>query len=195
MLPLRLSFLFLVSSGLLPAPINKCLETKDLNQEASNQLQGTSIQQPVKMKIKSYKDLEIYQLSFQLATEIHDLSLKFPKFEIFEEGNQIRKSSKSIPATIAEGWGRRFYKNEFIKFLIYALASCDETLVHLDFVYNSQYISSDQYKEYAERYNVLGKKINRYLQMVMRDHLKPQDKNKKESAVENYSQQGTPDDE
>ena len=147
------------------------------------------------MKIKSYKDLEIYQLSFQLATELHDLSLKFPKFEIFEEGNQLRKSSKSIPATIAEGWGRRFYKNEFIKFLIYALASCDETLVHLDFVYHSQYISGDQYKGFAERYNVVGKKINRYLQMVMRDHLKPQDKNKKESAIENYSQQGNVDDE
>jgi four helix bundle protein len=147
------------------------------------------------MKIKSYKDLEIYQLSFQLATELHHLSLKFPKFEIFEEGNQIRKSSKSIPATIAEGWGRRFYKNEFIKFLIYALASCDETVVHLDFVFGSRYISKDQHNEYTERYNVLVKRINRYLQMVMRDHLKPQDKNKRESAVENYSQQGILDDE
>jgi hypothetical protein len=67
--------------------------------------------------------------------------------------------------------------------------------VHLDFVYNSQYISSDQYKGYAERYSVLGKKINRYLQNVMRDHLKPQGKNKRESAVENYSQQGIVDDE
>ena len=145
------------------------------------------------MKIKSYKDLEIYQLSFQLATELHALSLGFPKFEIFEEGSQLRKSSKSIPATIAEGWGRRYYKNEFIRFLIYALGSCDETVVHLDFVYNSQYISSDQYKEYAERYNVLGKKINRYSQMVMSDHLKPQDKGKKGSGIQNYSHQGTPD--
>jgi len=147
------------------------------------------------MKIKSYRDLEIYQSSFQLALELHDLSLKFQKFEIFEEGTQLRKSSKSIPATIAEGWGRRFYKNEFIKFLIYALASCDETLVHVDFVYHSKYISGDQYKGYADRYNVLGKKINRYLQMVMKDHLKPQDKNKKESAIENYSHQGIVDDE
>jgi len=147
------------------------------------------------MKIKSYKDLEIYQLSFQLATELHDLSLKFPKFEIFEEGSQLRRSSKSIPATIAEGWGRRYYKNEFIRFLIYALASCDETVVHLDFVFDSRYISKDQHSEYTERYNVLGKKINRYLQMVMSDHLKPQDKNKRKSTIENYSQQGIVDDE
>jgi four helix bundle protein len=114
---------------------------------------------------------------------------------MFEEGNQLRKSSKSIPATIAEGWGRRFYKNEFVKFLIYALASCDETLVHLDFVYHSQYIGADQYKGYAERYNVLGKKINKYLQMVMKDHLKPQDKSRGKSAIENYSQQGIVDEE
>ena len=50
--------------------------------------------------------------------------------------------------------------------------------MHLGFVFNSQYISKDQHSEYTERYNVLGKKINKYLQMVMRDHLKPQDKNK-----------------
>lgn len=107
-------------------------------------------------------------------------------------GKRIRWiEEKSLQATPRrEGWGRRFYKNEFIKFLIYALASCDETLVHLDFVYKSQYLSDDQYKGYAERYNVLGKKINRYLQMVMRDHLKPQDKNKTESGIENYSEQG-----
>ena len=114
---------------------------------------------------------------------------------MFEEGKQIRKSSKSIPATIAEGWGRRYYKNEFIRFLIYALGSCDETVVHLDFVFGSRYISKDQHNECTERYNVLGKKINRYLQMVMRNHLKSQDKNKRESAVENYSQQGIVDDE
>ena len=67
--------------------------------------------------------------------------------------------------------------------------------MHLDFVFDSRYISKDQHSEYSERYNVLGKKINRYLQMVMRDHLKPQDKNKKESPSENYFQQGIVDDE
>jgi len=77
---------------------------------ASTQHPETGIQNPAtrnqhpdtsKMKIKSYRDLEIYQLSFQLATELHELSIKFPNFEIFEEGSQLRKSSKSIPATIA----------------------------------------------------------------------------------------------
>ncbi len=89
----------------------------------------------------------------------------------------MRKSSKSIPATIGEGWGRRYYKNEFIKFLIYALASCDETNVHLDFVHKSGYIDASEHKGFVEKYDDLGKKINRFLEKVMQDHLKPQDKN------------------
>lgn len=69
------------------------------------------------MNAKSYKDLEIYRLSFELALELHELSLTFPKFETYEEGSQLRKSSKGIPACIAEGWGRRYYKNEYIKWV------------------------------------------------------------------------------
>jgi four helix bundle protein len=128
------------------------------------------------MKIGSYKDLEIYKLSFELAMEMHEISLRFPKFETYEEGSQLRRSAKSIPATIAEGWGRRYYKNEFIKFLIYALASCDETIVHLDFVAKCQYITSAKYGKYTEQYDILGKKINKYLQNVMKSHLVPQNK-------------------
>ncbi len=143
------------------------------------------------MKTKSYKDLEIYNLSFKLAQEIHELSLKFPKFEMYEEGSQIRRSSKSIPSCIAEGWGRRYYKNDFIKFLIYALASCDETKVHLDFVAGCHYITEDQHKYYNERYNVLGKKINKYMQYVMKSYLSPKDKQETDPGIaenpEHYS--------
>jgi four helix bundle protein len=128
------------------------------------------------MEIRSYRDLEIYRLSFQYATELHDLSMKFPKFETFEEGSQLRKSSKSIAATITEGWGRRYYKSEFVKFLIYALASCDETSVHLDFVHKSGYMDVVAHREFIKKYEDLGKKINRFLQKVRQDHLRPQEK-------------------
>jgi len=79
------------------------------------------------MAYKSYRDLDIYKNAHKLAIEIHEMSLKLPKFELYEEGSQIRKSSKSIKSTIVEGFGRRRYKQEFIKFLTYSLASCDET--------------------------------------------------------------------
>ena len=128
------------------------------------------------MRLKSYKDLEIYRESFELAIEMHELSLTFPRFETFEEGSQVRKSSKGIPSCIAEGWGRRYYKNELVKFLIYALASCDETKVHLDFAARCKYITEGQYEGYTKRYDILGKKINRYMQYVERSYLSPREK-------------------
>ena len=82
----------------------------------------------------SYRDLEIYTLSYDLAIKIHKMSLKLPKYEMFEEGSQIRKSSKGISSCIVEGYGRKKYKADFIKFLVYAHASCDETILHLNFI-------------------------------------------------------------
>ena len=75
----------------------------------------------------NYKDLEVWQIARELSIDIHKMTLTLPKFEMYEEGSQIRRSSKSIRSTIVEGYGRRRYKNEFIKFLTYAIASTDET--------------------------------------------------------------------
>lgn len=81
----------------------------------------------------SYKNLEIWKLADELVVAIHEMTLtKLPKFEMFEEGAQIRKSSKSTKAIIVEGYGRKRYKAEFIKFLVYALGSNDETIDHLE---------------------------------------------------------------
>jgi len=74
---------------------------------------------------QSYRDLEIFKKAHKLAIEIHVMSQKLPKFEMYEEGSQIRKSCKSVKNNIVEGFGRRRYKQEFVKFLTYSLASCD----------------------------------------------------------------------
>jgi len=72
----------------------------------------------------SYKNLEIWQLARELVIDIHEMTLnKLPKFEMFEEGSQIRRSIKSVRSTIVEGYGRRRYKQEFLRFLCYAIAS------------------------------------------------------------------------
>ena len=76
--------------------------------------------------MSSYRDLDIYKLAFQLSLEVHRLSLKLPKFELYEQGSQVRRSSKSVKDQIVEGYGRRRYKADFIKFLVYAQASNDE---------------------------------------------------------------------
>ena len=118
-----------------------------------------------------YKDLEIYQLSHKLAVEIHKMTMKLPKFELFEEGSQIRRASKSIVANIVEGFGRRRYKNEFIQFLTYAFASCDETQEHLDILYETKSIkNTERYQYFKNSYDELGRKIYNFIRSVESGH-------------------------
>jgi len=58
----------------------------------------------IKITMKNYRDLEIYKLAKKLAVEIHKMTLTLPKFELYEEGSQIRRSSKAIGANIVEGY-------------------------------------------------------------------------------------------
>ena len=116
--------------------------------------------------MKSYKDLEIYSLSYDLAVKVHNMSLKLPQYEIYEEGGQARKSSKSITSCIAEGYGRRKYKAEFVKFLIYAHASCDETILHLNFIRDTHHLDQQEIELFIDSYEELGRKINRFIQYV-----------------------------
>jgi four helix bundle protein len=87
----------------------------------------------------SYKKLEIWKLADEVVKLIHEMTLtKLPKFEMYEEGSQIRRASKSTKATIVEGYGRKRYKAEFIKFLVYSLGSNDESTDHLENLYNTK---------------------------------------------------------
>lgn len=119
------------------------------------------------MAYQSYRDLEIYKKAHKLAIEIHEMSLKLPKFELYEEGSQIRKSSKSVKNNIVEGFGRRRYKQEFIKFLTYSLASCDETRDHLNTLYDTKSPKdSKEYEYFCEEYDHLGKMISNFIKSV-----------------------------
>jgi len=86
----------------------------------------------------SYRNLEIWQMARELSIEIHAMSLELPKFEQYETGSQIRRSSKSVRSNIVEGYGRRMYKADYIRFLICALASNDETMDHLETLWETQ---------------------------------------------------------
>lgn len=123
------------------------------------------------MAFKSYKDLDIYKKAHKLAVEIHHMSLKLPKFEMYEEGSQIRRSSKSVKSNIVEGFGRRKYKQEFIKFLIYSLSSCDETADHLVTLYDTKSLNDEKvYKYFCEEYDHLGRMINNFIKSVEDNH-------------------------
>ncbi len=123
------------------------------------------------MAFQTYEDLEIYRLSHDLAIEIHKVSLGLPKFELYEEGSQLRRSAKAIPVNIVEGFGRRRYKNEFIRFLTYALASCDETKEHLKILYETAaFNDNDIFDSFILRYEELGRKIQNFIKAVESGH-------------------------
>jgi len=119
--------------------------------------------------MKNYKDLEIYSLSYKLALKVHKLTMAIPKFEMYEEGSQMRRSSKSITSNIVEGYGRRRYKAVFIKFLIYSHSSCDETILHLNFIKDTHNNFTLNIDDLINEYNLLGSKINAFIQYVERD--------------------------
>lgn len=111
--------------------------------------------------MKSYKDLEIYQMVFQLSVDIYKLTMKLPSHDKYEAGGQIRRSSQSIKDTLVEGYGRRIYKADFIKFLYYSHASLLESTSQAEFLDtihpNSGWI------EITERLNILGIKISNFI--------------------------------
>jgi len=123
------------------------------------------------MKIQSYNDLEIYQMAHSLAIEIHEMSLNLPKFELYEEGQQIRRSSKSASACIVEGFGRRRYKNDFIRYLVYAVSETDETKEHLEFLFKTGSLTDKKlFGYFFAKYTELGKKIINFIKSVESHH-------------------------
>lgn len=119
----------------------------------------------------SYKKLDIWKLASELSIEIHRMSLELPKFELFETGSQIRRSSKSVRSNIVEGYGRRRYKQDYIRFITYALASNDETIDHLETLYATRSLKDDiLFKSLLDQLIILGKMINNFLLAVQSGH-------------------------
>jgi len=120
----------------------------------------------------SYRDLEIWKLARQVAIVVHRMTLQdLPKFEMFEEGSQIRRSAKSISANIVEGFGRRRYKQEFIRFLVFAHASCDETIEHLETLFETGSLTNEIVcRDLSAQLDLLGRKLNIFIESVECSH-------------------------
>lgn len=123
----------------------------------------------------SYKKLQIWQLADEVVVKVHKMSLQeLPKFEMYEIGSQIRRSMKSVKSNIVEGYGRRRYKNDFIKFLVYAQASLDETVDHLETLFKTESLKNKiLFEELAAQLDILGRKLNKFLQAVEKGHQSP----------------------
>ena len=120
----------------------------------------------------SYRTLEIWKLARKATIDIHQMTLtKLPKFEMFEEGAQIRRSVKSIRSNIVEGYGRRRYKQEFIKHLVYAQGSCDETMDHLETLFETGSLTDEKlFGDIRVLMDELGRKLNLFIRSVEAGH-------------------------
>jgi four helix bundle protein len=115
--------------------------------------------------MSSYLDLNIYKMAYDLSIKIHKCSLQLPKFELYEQGSQVCRSSKSVKDQISEGYGRRRYKADFIKFLVYAQASNDECQNQINTIIEL-YPEKTEWDELGQECNILGMKINKFIQYV-----------------------------
>ena len=120
----------------------------------------------------SYKNLEIWKIANELVIKIHKMSLEeLPAFEMYEEGSQIRRSSKSSKSQIVEGYGRRKYKLDFLRFLSYSIASNDETIDHLENLFNTGSLENEErFNELMQLADLLGRKLNRFIASVEKQH-------------------------
>jgi four helix bundle protein len=120
--------------------------------------------------IKDITELDVYQLSMSLLPAIYEVC-KYAPYSEHDTVDQIKRSSKSIPANLAEGFAKRHSAKEFKRYLDIALGSSDETIVHLRILYIS--FPSQQVKivEIANQYKILSKRINKLKTTWLTDKL------------------------
>ena len=121
---------------------------------------------------RPHEDLEVYRLAHALALRVHALTLKMPKHETYEEGSQVRRSSKSVSALIVEGHALRRYKLEYVRYLARAYGSAEETVEHLRYLLetgSAARVSAECAALNAE-YLILCRKLFNYLRSVEKQH-------------------------
>ncbi len=117
-----------------------------------------------------YRELKVYHLAHELGVSAHHLSLRLPKYELYETGSQLRRAAKSVSANIVESYGRRHYKADYLRFLIYAKASLDETEEHLRYVKDC-HPGEEETDRLSQLAYSLGRKLSRFLDLVAANHL------------------------
>jgi four helix bundle protein len=114
--------------------------------------------------IKTHRDLDVYQMAFEAAMRIFELTTSFPKEETYSLTDQIRRASRSVCSNIAEGWRKRRYEAAFVSKLNDAEAEAAETQIWLEFSVRCNYLDAAVGRELYTTYdNILGKLVNMIL--------------------------------
>ena len=115
------------------------------------------------MSVQNAKELKAYQLSYQLAMDIFELSKAFPSEEKFALISQIRRSSRSVPMNLREAWAKRRYEAHFISKLTDCDGECNETETSLDFARDCGYITDAQHEALVATNQQVGRLLGAML--------------------------------
>lgn len=110
--------------------------------------------------VEYYRDLDVYQSAHYLAKVVFDLTLEFPREERYSLTDQIRRSSRSIGAQVAEAWGKRRYEKYFVSKLSDAVGELFETQHWIETSATCNYLSKETAVDLIEKYELLNKRIN-----------------------------------
>lgn len=109
---------------------------------------------------RSYRDLKVYQEAYALAMRIFEESKRFPKEETYSLTDQVRRSSRSVTANIAEAWAKRRYEASFILKLPNATGEAEETENWIGFAVDCGYLSAEIGSEIQQRYQAVVRTLN-----------------------------------
>jgi four helix bundle protein len=109
---------------------------------------------------RGFRDLIVYQKSYTLAMEIFEITKTFPKEEKYSLVDQVRRSSRSVPANISEAWVKRKYPKSFVSKLLDSLGEESETEVWIDMAKDCKYIDEQLHKSLFDRYSEVAKMLS-----------------------------------
>jgi four helix bundle protein len=130
------------------------------------------------MKIRSFRDLEVWRLSSELSKEIGKLVKTFPKSEEYKLTSDLHRAARSVPTNISEGFGR-FHFSEKLQFYNIARGSTTEVQNHIQEAFNSEYITDVKKEYFLKRYHVVEVKLNNLIQSTIQAR-KRSDKKRKQ---------------
>ena len=117
--------------------------------------------------IQSFRDLKVYERSYKAAISVYRMTRILPREELYGLTSQLKRAAASIPLNIAEGYGKRENVNEFKRFLLMAIGSCDEMKVLADMCKDLGFIDKRTHQRYEQEYDEIGKML-----MVLRERWK-----------------------
>jgi four helix bundle protein len=127
--------------------------------ETAKRRNGETARKP----IRHFRDLEVYQNALATGLRVYELSKNIPPEEKYSLTDQIRRSSRSVCANLAEAWRKRRYEAAFISKLSDAEGEAAETQVHLEFAFHYRYFSRDEFPSVDDAYEKICAQIVRMI--------------------------------